>query len=449
MEELIFSVLVLALGVGVHQVAMRFHTEKFEHQLLTRSFLAHLAAAFGLILVYRYYYVDPSGAGTGDLNMYHQFGVPIAEALRYDFGSVAPEVWALFTHGDYHLPIEPFGYGSTGTMQSVAVALLFVLGNSLVAASLVIAVMSYVSKILIYRALRSDFSPQQHRLVLLAVSLSPTGVVWTCAMLKEPIIMVVFGPIFLALKWVLEGRRLVLATILIALCGTIILLIKPYVVIALALAGAVWIFWARTVKSGTHLAVKPLYIAVAIGVASLGFSTVSALAPSLSPDRVAESMQEQRRAAALSTGGSDFSLGPEPEAVPERGIISQAGLMPLALVTALFRPFLFESFSAMQFLNAIEMTWLTVLFIQMVRRNTVAGLVRRVTENPTLMFCLAFVLVLALGTGLSTSNLGALSRYRAPMMPFFLLLLLLLRQPESAPSPSGAISSEALTKGGA
>lgn len=58
-------------------------------------------------------------------------------------------------------------------------------------------------------------------------------------------------------------------------------------------------------------------------------------------------------------------------------------------------------------------------------------LVRRVTANPALMFSIVFVLVLGLGTGLSTANLGTLSRYRAPMMPFFLLLLLVLREPES------------------
>jgi hypothetical protein len=112
--------------------------------------------------------------------------------------------------------------------------------------------------------------------------------------------------------------------------------------------------------------------------------------------------------------------------------LSQASLVPIALLTALFRPFIFESFSAMQFLNAIEMTWLTVLFWQVVRRNKAAGLVKRISDNPALMFCLAFVLVLALGTGLSTANLGTLSRYRAPMMPFFLLMLLVLREPEKS-----------------
>ncbi len=146
-------------------------------------------------------------------------------------------------------------------------------------------------------------------------------------------------------------------------------------------------------------------------------------------------MQAQRRVSAQEQGGSNFYLegrdAPADEA-PKNGLLGQIAIMPVALGTALFRPFIFESFSAMQFLNAIEMTWLLVLFVQMLRRNRWTDLLRRVTANPALMFCLVFVLVLAMGTGLSTANLGTLSRYRAPMMQFFLLLLMILREPERA-----------------
>lgn len=434
MEDLIFAPLVLAIGFGIHQVVLRQHPESFEQRLLNRSFLAHVAAGIGLILVYRYYY------GSGDMLSYHEYGVPITEALRYDFGGVFPEVWKLFVHGDYQLPLEPNGVGSTGTMQSVAVWLFFVLGDSLYAAALFVSVCSYLAKVLIYRALRSAFSFAEQEKVLFASVLSPTAIVWTCALLKEPVLMVFLGPAVLGLKWILDGRRIFGGILLVALCSSVILLIKPYVLIALALAGGVWIFWARTIRAGGSLIVKPAYFLVAAGVVMLGFTVVSNFFPSLSPDKVAETMQAQRRASAHEKGGSNFYLEGQdaPVEAPKESLLSQIAIMPVALVTALFRPFIFESFSAMQFLNAIEMTWLTVMFIQMLRRNRWTDLVRRVTANPALMFCLVFVLVLAMGTGLSTANLGTLSRYRAPMMPFFLLLLVILREPEKALAPASA-----------
>ena len=45
-----------------------------------------------------------------------------------------------------------------------------------------------------------------------------------------------------------------------------------------------------------------------------------------------------------------------------------------------------------------------------------------------LTFCAVFVLTFAVAVGLSTLNLGTLSRYRIPMMPFFTVLLFVLGQ---------------------
>lgn len=445
MEDVIFTLLVLAVGVGIHQVVLRMHPASFEKRFLTFSFAAHVAAAIGLVLVYRYYYTEG-----GDMIAYHYFGVPIADALRYDFGAIAPEVMKLGLHADNSLPFDVVGTGSTGTMQAVAVWLLFVLGNSIFAAALAIAIGSYVAKVLIYRALRAGFPVQQHPLVLIAAALSPSAVVWTSALLKEPVLMVFFGPVFLGLRWVLEGRRFVSAAAMIGVGAYAIVLLKPYVLLTLVIAGSVWIVWARLIKSRGSFAVKPVYLGLAAGLVMGGFTVVSTLVPSMSPDTISESMTYQRRVSAGERGRSNFYLegkDVDVESAREEGrsLTSQLAVAPLALITALFRPFLFESRRAMQLLNALEMTWMAILFFQVIRRNTLAALFRRLTASPTLMFCLAFTLVLALGTGLSTANLGALSRYRAPMMPFFLLLLLILRQPERAAAPAAQHGAGQLT----
>lgn len=436
MEEFIFTAIVFGFALGIHQVVVQRHIQAFEKRLLTFSFFAHMAAAWGLIVVYTYYYTEG-----GDMITYHRFAVPIADAMRLDFGLVTPEVTSLFLQREQHLPFDVNGEGSTGTMQAIAIFLSFGLGNSLFASATLIALLSYLSKVGAYHALRTSFPDEQQPIVLAATTLSPSGVMWTCGLLKEPITMILVGPMMLSVRWILENRRLAAAGTILTVGALGMSLVKAYVLVTLGLAAGVWFAWDRVIKRRGSVLVKPVYLGVAVAVTVLGFGVASKVFPRLALESLGETISYQRRVSALEVGRSNFYLE-EPDVSPEgpaaeRSLLGQLGLAPLAVVTALFRPFIFESTRAMQLLNAIEMTWLTILFWQVFRRNGTTGLVRRLTASPALMFCATFTLTLALGTGLSTANLGTLSRYRAPMMPFFLLLLLTLREPESAPTPRG------------
>ena len=57
-EDVIFSLLVLVVGFGVHQVVLRQHERSFEQRLLNRSFAAHMAAALGLIYERKGAFID-------------------------------------------------------------------------------------------------------------------------------------------------------------------------------------------------------------------------------------------------------------------------------------------------------------------------------------------------------------------------------------------------------
>lgn len=398
-----------------------------EARLLTLGFVAHVVSAGAQLLLYKFYY------GGGDMLAYYDFGVPISQGLRNDFGSLFPLTVDAFFQGEPRLPFDLIGTGSTSTMSMVAVWLLFLLGDSLLACSVLIAIFSYVSKVLIYRVLRREFPVEFHPTVLAALMLVPSAVFWTSAVLKEPVMLVFFGPLFLALGWFLEGRRLVLASILMVLGGTGVWLLKPYVLLCFAVAAGLWIVWQRVLRDRRNLIVKPIYLILGLTLAVGAFTAADRVLPRGEGQSVSSAMTYQRRASAREVGGSNYYLE-EPDAdtqsaVQETSFASQLALAPLALLTALFRPFLFEVRNPVQAVNALETTWVLIVFVQVFLRQPVATLIARVTASPALMFCLAFSFLLALGTGLSTANLGTLSRYRAPMMPFFAFLLLALRRP--------------------
>jgi hypothetical protein len=46
--------------------------------------------------------------------------------------------------------------------------------------------------------------------------------------------------------------------------------------------------------------------------------------------------------------------------------------------------------------------------------------------NPTVAFCLGFSLIFAFAVGVSTYNFGTLVRYKIPMLPFFIIALILV-----------------------
>jgi hypothetical protein len=428
MDDLVFTSLVLIVGGLVHGAVLKRHEPK-EGRLLTFGFVAHVGSGLAQILLYRFYYAG------GDMTAYFDFGVPIAEALREDFGPLFPLTVEVFFHEESRLPFETLGGSSTGTMLMVAVWLLFLLGNSLAAATVLVSIFSYLSKVLIYRVLRDHFDEEHRPTVLVASLLVPSAVFWTSALLKEPVMMVFLGPLFLALRWILEGRRLWLAAVLAAGGGIGVWLLKPYVLVSFAAAAGMWVIWQRVLKQRGKIVVKPIYLAGGLALSVGAFTAADRYLPKSENQSVVDAMAVQRRASALEEGGSNFYLEE-----PSQGggtesrvsLASQLALAPLALVTAYFRPFIFEARNSVQAVNALETTWILALFVQVLRRNKWTELVLRVLNSPALLFSFTFSLVMALGTGLSTANLGTLSRYRAPMMPFAVLLLLTLRKTDVA-----------------
>lgn len=424
MEDVIFAPLVLFVGFGIHAAVLRQHSAA-EGRLLTGSFALHLAAGIGQVLLTKYYF------GGGDMLLYWETGVPMADALRSDFTYFAPAIMEGFFRADeFSAPVEFMpGGGSTTSMSAVAIWILFLLGNSLYAAVLLVSVFSYLSKVLLYRAIRTEFPEHLRRYVLIGLALLPTAVFWSSALLKEPIIMTALGPLVLGLRWLLARHRQGLAVVMIVMSATVVSLIKPYVLMALSIAAAVFYFWSR-LFSKDSAALKPFAIITAGLIGAGGFVMGNRYFVKAENEDAVSSFSKQRQVGYGVEGGSNFSIElgpPQEDASANRSVISELALAPIALFTALFRPLIFEARNAVQLANAIEATALLVIFIQIIRRRGWRGLINAVRASPTLMFCAIFTLALAVGTGLSTTNMGTLSRYRAPMMPFFFTLLLVLR----------------------
>lgn len=96
--------------------------------------------------------------------------------------------------------------------------------------------------------------------------------------------------------------------------------------------------------------------------------------------------------------------------------------MPLSIFTGIYRPFPWEALSPGLILNAIEsviLIYLTFVFLF----NNRSSRIRTIRESDILTFSLYFVIIFAFMTGFTSVIFGILVRLRAPLLPFFMMLL--------------------------
>lgn len=96
--------------------------------------------------------------------------------------------------------------------------------------------------------------------------------------------------------------------------------------------------------------------------------------------------------------------------------------MPMSIFTGIYRPYPWEALSPGLILNAVEsviLFYLTFVFIFNNRGKRLA----RIRDSDILTFSLYFVIIFAFMTGFTSVIFGVLVRLRAPLLPFFLLLL--------------------------
>jgi len=91
---------------------------------------------------------------------------------------------------------------------------------------------------------------------------------------------------------------------------------------------------------------------------------------------------------------------------------------PWALISGLFRPFVWEATGASSWLAAIENLFLVVFTAALFFREKVES-----GNTLLLVSLLVYVSLLCIFLALSTPNLGTLSRYRVGLLPFFVFII--------------------------
>jgi uncharacterized membrane protein YfcA len=132
--------------------------------------------------------------------------------------------------------------------------------------------------------------------------------------------------------------------------------------------------------------------------------------------------------------GKKYDLG-----VVEFTPVGMLKTMPLAVFTGIYRPFPWEALSPGLILNALECVVLCYLtFVFLIDRRSKR--IDRIRNTDILTYAVYFVFLMAFMTGFTSVIFGVLVRLRAPLLPFFIMLLTV--QPIDEKSTSDVENSE-------
>lgn len=303
------------------------------------------------------------------------------------------------------------------------------------ASALFFAAFSFSGSWAMYSVVQTKY-PQATRWLAYGLLFFPSVVFWGSGILKDTITLGALGWMTWALiRWIDLRKRSWREPVMFLLGFWLIYTIKIYIVICFVPMVAVWLFF-KNVKAIRSVVVRVLVVPVLLIffglIGFLALRQVSADNAKYSLENIAEQARitayDIRYGWGARTGGDGgYDIG-----IPDGTVQGMVMLAPAAISVSLFRPYVWEVKNPLMALAALEsllVLWLTVWFLG------IKGGWKRVAQDPFLIFCLAFALLFAFAVGVSTANFGTLMRYKIPLVPFFMILLVVAKELAKPTSP--------------
>lgn len=251
----------------------------------------------------------------------------------------------------------------------------------------------------------------------------PSTVFWGSGMMKDTF---AFGATCFAVyglhEFFITKRRKLKDILQLSFAFYLIITIKAYIMFALLPGLLIFANFERlkAVKSTfVKIIVLPFSIGLIFFIANTLFFDFDELFGKYSADNLLEEAAVQNADLKRDVyGANSFDIGAfEPTL---QGAISK--FFP-AVNAAIFRPYIWEVGSPTMLFSGLENSLLILIAIWLTLTKPISTL-KSIKNDPFLIFCLLFTLILGFGVGLSTSNFGALVRYKIPFLPFFVFLVL-------------------------
>jgi hypothetical protein len=376
-------------------------------------------AAFGLIYFYYYAGGDTIAYFYSAVSMSRLAMASTGDFFRVWFGPCDWEHLSLFNETIGY----PFSYVYFDTRAFFLIRLITpvvaIMGHSYLLTTLALAAISYSGVWRCYRTFVSYF-PSLSTQFAIAFLFMPSVVFWGSAIMKDTMTLSA------ACWWVhcwdevfFKRRRMTFNIAGLAVSMFLLIMMKPYIFMALFPVTAIWSLFFRVSRIRSALVkvvILPLGLAAMIGGSLYVLVSLGDSLGKFSLDKVVSTVQSTQSdmVRVEAYGANRFDVG-----TIDGTLGNFLSKFPIATNAALFRPYLWESRSVVMVLSAVENFWLLALTVIMLVRTQVRFFIKSMFGNPIVLMCIVFAILFGFSIGISTPNFGALVRFKIPLVPLY------------------------------
>ena len=397
-----------------------------EYKYMFTGLIAKLVGGIGLALVYTIYYPG------GDTLQYYWDSLAFQKLIFVDFKSF----WYVLTSkadiSNYYYFSDETGYPAycrDPKSWFVVKISLFIVGFSMqsyLITTILCSAFSFIGIWKLFRVFAQEFPAIQKEMAI-SFLFVPSVFFWGSGLLKDTFTLAALG-FFIsgAYNTLFKNKKVFGGLFSMLLSGFVIVSIKPYILVGLVPSLILWIIfkYLQKIEVATLRSISfPLLLV--LGVA-FGYAFLQIMGDSLQEYKLDSFLDKaavnQKDLKSDYHKGNSFDIGEFDPSV--QGILNK---FFIATFSAIYRPMIFEVNNAVMFLASIENLLILILTIRVLWYIRLFRFFKYLKSHHLLMFAFSFAILFAFFIGLSTSNFGALVRYKIPCMPFYISSLYIIR----------------------
>ena len=419
----LYLLIIFFIGKNIKKKRIKLEPE---FEFFTSGLLLKMIGSIAFCLVYVLYY------NGGDTNAYHEAAVSLKK-LSYYHTDIFFKIltgnytWEYIGYFDYRTGYPQYWKDPQAFMVVRLTSIIeFISFNSYITTSVILSALSFSGIWKLYK-LFCEYYPQLTEKFIYTTIFIPSLIFWGSGILKDTFTLTGACWFTFHLHKAFVKRESTYKNALIAIiAGYLVLKIKPYIVLSLVPGVLLWFAFTKLKNVNNSLArfvFGPILFSIVLGFFLILFSSIkgdlgaySSVESILNKASVTQKDLKQEY-----NKGNAFDIGEFEPTIS--GVLSK---FPIAVFSGIFRPTLIDAKNIVMLISAIENTLVLLGFLYVLFSAGIFKFYKIVSENPVIFFSILYAIIFGFAVGLSTSNFGALVRYKIPSTPFFLSSILMI-----------------------